>query len=430
MPNLDLIRKYANPKGDRGTPPKFVGREKIIGELESILQAAGEDPKGRTVLIEGAPGAGKTALLDELQLRWAETGVDSDSDQDQNLRLTVIEGTLETLSSPEMLAREVISAVDPELFENMRLTHSSTSQSSGSEKPSAFIAGRQVGSQTNDGISRPPDQFNLAALGMLPSNVYPLVCLFIDEIQQVEQLGKSICIGQLHRGFKNLPIVPIYAGLSDSLEKIRVASSSPRFQAGHHFTLSALGASDVATYLHALLDDCEIGYQREFSLRLAQEIYDRSDGWPQHMFTEVTALFAGLDTVGGELDQVDFARVQQTASDFRNASYAERCSMAMVDEPILLAKVLRSLPDEPMSKKEIMATVERFASELQTPIPNGLSASAYVEELLHQGVLHHERNLRLSFAIPSFRSWLIEEGESIEQRVEQQSKTNPNSGDA
>ena len=80
-PDMDGLRGFVR-RSDRGTPLHFVGREaeiRRLGEvLEDTLQAykTGDGSQtGNTQLITAAPGAGKSALLEELKENWEAKGV-------------------------------------------------------------------------------------------------------------------------------------------------------------------------------------------------------------------------------------------------------------------------------------------------------------------------------------------------------------------
>ena len=68
----EKLARWANV-GERGAPVAFAGREREIDFAISQLEAwrPGTTP-GRTVVAQGAPGAGKTALLGEIARRLPE----------------------------------------------------------------------------------------------------------------------------------------------------------------------------------------------------------------------------------------------------------------------------------------------------------------------------------------------------------------------
>ncbi len=59
---------------DRGPSKYFHGRKKILRDFHELVEDAGKMKTGTAFLIQGAPGAGKSALLDECKKRAQEKG--------------------------------------------------------------------------------------------------------------------------------------------------------------------------------------------------------------------------------------------------------------------------------------------------------------------------------------------------------------------
>ncbi len=60
---------------DRGPAQHFHGRRAILSDFRKVLEWAAQTKGGTTFLVQGAPGAGKTALLDQCeklskQVKW------------------------------------------------------------------------------------------------------------------------------------------------------------------------------------------------------------------------------------------------------------------------------------------------------------------------------------------------------------------------
>ena len=68
---------FADPTGERGETPYFHGRSGIINDFKGILSDAHLTGKGTIHLIYGAPGAGKSALVSELESVANAQGWDS-----------------------------------------------------------------------------------------------------------------------------------------------------------------------------------------------------------------------------------------------------------------------------------------------------------------------------------------------------------------
>ena len=62
---FERMRAYASDL-ERASPPVFVGRENILQELRFAAErVAADNPRGMTRVVQGVPGAGKSALCDE-----------------------------------------------------------------------------------------------------------------------------------------------------------------------------------------------------------------------------------------------------------------------------------------------------------------------------------------------------------------------------
>ena len=60
--------------GDRNEPLYFAGRKAELRKMEALLSSVKKGKVGLTRVITAAPGAGKTALLRELEVRFKKSG--------------------------------------------------------------------------------------------------------------------------------------------------------------------------------------------------------------------------------------------------------------------------------------------------------------------------------------------------------------------
>ena len=78
-PDLEGLRFFSEPS-DREPAAFFVGRADETEDIERALARAlrhaqaGQRSAGATRLIQGAPGAGKSALLAHLEKKWTQAG--------------------------------------------------------------------------------------------------------------------------------------------------------------------------------------------------------------------------------------------------------------------------------------------------------------------------------------------------------------------
>ena len=71
MDTREFLKDLVRSREDRSAPVRFAGRQDEIGLILSRADRMGDDESaGLTVIVQGAPGAGKTALLNEVSKRF------------------------------------------------------------------------------------------------------------------------------------------------------------------------------------------------------------------------------------------------------------------------------------------------------------------------------------------------------------------------
>ena len=69
-PDIEGLRNFSE-RDDRSPAPVFVGRVDALADVEgAVRRVAAGDAQGGIRLVYGAPGAGKSALLEEFAKRW------------------------------------------------------------------------------------------------------------------------------------------------------------------------------------------------------------------------------------------------------------------------------------------------------------------------------------------------------------------------
>ncbi|MCY4159586.1 MAG: ATP-binding protein [Bacteroidetes bacterium] len=99
---------------DRGPARYFHGRKKILRNFKELLRYASQNTWGTTFLIQGAPGVGKTALLEEM----ASDDLESQWDV-IDLRLADLYNPVhmaQTIGESYVTRKETITAVDARLL--------------------------------------------------------------------------------------------------------------------------------------------------------------------------------------------------------------------------------------------------------------------------------------------------------------------------
>ena len=383
-PELDGLLDFSKETA-RNSGRFFVGRK---AELALIADAAkvwmrdievGNVPFG-LVLISGAPGAGKTALLHHLL-------------QNPPPSVAALSVPLLRLSSEAELARSLKDAL-----------------TDGARRAARGM--RPIGVAANLGVAKftwALPQEAPATLGELERGLSAsrasAVMLLIDEVQTAtpEQIQ---LLSALHLGAAGIPLVPVLAGLSDAGDVLANGGISRR-AVEYDVRLGTLNAGEPAEAVRLMLDEFRVRGSDKAKHQWCREIEATSDRWPQHLKTTMTALARELLRTGGDLEQADRERTLRDAAALRTRGYEARRSPDMVDAEAVLAEFLTTTP-MPVGRRDALEALRRLLDG--DPLLN-FEAREFFGHLIHQGVLHDpDGDSRYLCPIPSFRDHLIERG--------------------
>ena len=263
-PELDGLRAFVR-EGDRNRARFFVGREAQLRDIEAACAdafagfRAGRPLAGTTRLIQGAPGAGKTALLRRFEdiatrARTERSGVFNRlfAAADRNHpRTGVMLVDVDDLGHPERLVRRIAEWLDPKKARRLRQTRS---------RSAGVRAGTPgIGASSGGTVSTGPPQGDLAELGRLfaPRDWPGPLCLMVDEIQtmQAEQVP---VLQSLHLATVGLPVVPVLAGLANARDVLARCGISRLSEDGVHM-LGCLDAGEPAEAVRRMLADSGYG---------------------------------------------------------------------------------------------------------------------------------------------------------------------------
>ncbi len=403
-PDLKGLAEFAK-RTDRRQALFFVGREAQIGQIErrcarTLAQVRRGEPaiEGPTRLLQGAPGAGKTAVLSELRQRWKARG--------RSAPVAVI-AQVDELEDPTRIAILIAEAVSPGSSKSWRTTH--TGDVSGSVGVGVADASGRAGHSTA------PDSVTLNSLRetMPPKKWRRPVCLMVDEIQDVRPVARPV-LRALHLDTLGLPIVPVYAGLGDSYQVLKNACS-PRMAEGAIHDIGALAPEEAEEAVELMLDRFRVdrtGADGIWPRRLAEA----SDRWPQHLHNGMRALAEALVTARGRLADVDGDAVATREREIRENAYSRLMSEEMKGAKTLIARIMATLPPEGAGENDIRAQILLEARPEDDPgargrrLPENMIARGFLTHLVHRGALQENARGLFSCPIPSFRSYLISQG--------------------
>ncbi len=350
-------------------------------------------PEGKTLVFQGAPGAGKTALLNHLReaLRGECDTAELDSAQ---------------INRPHIALLEVLQEIEPDKADEIKRSYQHT-----------FKGGAKavVGAGASYATTTPSQEVSTVRelMRQREEQSKPLL-LFLDEAQTAAgdlPNGKSSILPNLHAGnARNVALIA--GGLSDSEATFNRLGVS-RFGSESVRTLQPLDEENVLDALDAFLANNAFGIECDgYDMALRQLVVDESFGWPQHLTNVLRSLGEELIKVGGRLAECDLHAIQQASQARREDYYARRINT--IPSP-LLHEVISVLPKgQGTTSYTVLSAVER-AYKTHPLIEKELPYDDAYDALLHCGVLQKDTIENLTVPIPSMHDYITERTHSLKQ---------------
>ena len=424
-PDIEGMRQF-DARGDRESPDVFVGRTDIIAKLTRLLQSMESSGgiRGVSRVIQGAPGAGKTSLLSELQRRWSPDNSRfarwpanwrrGPADARTKHAPLVLNPQPDSFSDRVSLVTEVFRAMG-----GRRLT-----LPQGSESEAHRVGARGLGVQaTRTKASTQQvvgERITFRTLREHFPKWKPVIVLLVDEAQQIrpddeweDEDGRrhliNRSVAELHRGDHGLPIIPIYFGLSNTRAHIAALGAS------------RMGDATTSVLVPLSMDECvrgaretlrgyrPIGTDVELE-RWAQACAEASDGWPQHLHNNIRACCETLADAGGAMHDAPLEDAVRKGAEKRRGYYDERVESVGEHARTALAAVLQVTAKSPLERRSIVELLRKdLLEEDEVPVDRARSAAgALFERMVSVGVLEGVGGSPPGYAcpIPSFATYL------------------------
>ena len=384
-PDIDGLKIFASPilTKDRGWSPFFSGRHQEIENVELGVEGvmtrfqSGErmPASDETWLFQGPPGGGKSALLAKLEERW-----------------NVKKGDAAPIAVP-IRADHVFSQANlvAKIADALAISNNDSEASDKLEQIVSIDHGSTIsaGTEFSEGQSVVRNSRELTwetLTTLLPrKNWKRPVVLLLDEAHSLSRWKGPSEISNLHQGIHSLPIIPIFAGLSDSFEVLRDHDIS-RMAHRRRVTLWTLEQSEAEEAVKSMLDAFRVGgsNHEDWIHRIAEE----SGGWPQHLQTGMQALAKAVAENHGMFGPLegDFAdAVSEISARYRNESYEGRFDDDLAGCFGLLHAVLDA--NRPPGKslatlKGIISSHANDSKEDEYQLPEMLDASMFLNRML------------------------------------------------
>ena len=397
---------YRSRAGDRGEEPVYVGRDHIFHLVGEMVAAACEgQTDSRTVVVSGAPGAGKTAFVREVAKRWndgARPGV----------AVWLRPGAMNALR----LFRELSDVLAVPVAE--RADYYRAKEFAGDV---GLVKGKL--SETNAKVS-PGDADRIRESDEVPWSLIekrfgehlnhenPLL-LLCDEAQNMNANSEALrtFLDSLHSGDAGrsaIPLVPVFTGLSDTTEKI-VECGITRPTAGNKVTLGALSRAEAEAYALKTLVHLEADAMQNERARWAEWFVADCGGWPQHIRTQMTAVAeAMLEADTSRLRDLDAQAISDRASAFRNEYYRGRLVATGYNAcRSLVGEIVQVAGRDGVEEEHLIARALALARAYNERTEMEVSGRDIVAQSIHAGVFQATDAGLYACPIPSMREYLV-----------------------
>ncbi|MCY4303431.1 MAG: ATP-binding protein [Aestuariivita sp.] len=409
MADIESLKRFSRLK-ERDTSLFFVGRDLYIDDIKMACADAveslhqGECITSETRLFYGAPGAGKTSLLHELEKR-AQRGDFGTSTPH------VVSASHTDLNKEKELVLTIAQHLE---MDGVFRTIAEEQAGMG-----ANILNILNGSIQHTHTRHPPEATfgQLAALYRALKHQPPIL-LCVDEIQNIKPESDEM-LSLLHQGNHGLPIIPVYAGLGNSLNMLMNHGVS-RPVSGYMHSVGALAPDEAHECVQTMLTTFDVDctdVEDDWPAILAE----CSDCWPQHLHNGMRALAQELihPNINGRLSAVSLERVSTTERAFRNEAYSWRISEMISEHRTLVGHIMHQVMTSSPTREDVKQIIDDLHAHSAHSLPPEMTATGFLNHMIHRGLLQEfnpRDNPELSPAgvvtcpIPSLATYVMQFG--------------------
>ena len=362
---------------DRDIAPFFAGRRREIRKFDDALDGLTPDRRATVFRIyQGAPGCGKTSLLNHLREHHAGEAL-------------FVKVGREDLRSMDTLAACVRAAFVSALSERSQV---------------AIQAGTELAHRLKLGdlIDKVGATYTAKA-----ARKNKLV-LYMDEAQRI-QPSESDGLVELHTNGLGFPSVLLLTGLgytADGLSKAGVSRLSDEAVTN----MGAMSDYECAESTAKMLRKHGAVGSDGGRQRAAETVAKLSRGWPQHLYGAQKALCRELLRTNGVLERVDWDRVRLGSDRTRRDYYNARLSNTVLDMvPAATARIVDKMIEiRPGRMFEVEGVCEEVIAGmgLDKDPKFRTNAEEFAKALVERGVLGINPDGQYDVAIPSMLEYM------------------------
>ncbi|MCY4356283.1 MAG: hypothetical protein OXD01_02060, partial [Gammaproteobacteria bacterium] len=399
-------------RAEVGREAFFRGRDHEYGVFQNALNMLMHGRVGGgTMIFQGAPGAGKTALMLECmeavrqhstpQEHWIPVSVRPDM---LGSAPAVIEAMVEaTKQELERLDKVFPSKVYilrklKDLLQGFSSILSSRNYNVGAMAGEIEITAQSESKNTQKSLNISAEAIFRNAGGIFKNKHY---VIFVDEAQNtpISESTKAV-VSCLHEGVQGISLLTAFLGLSDTEEVMRQCGLSrpPRDRV---ITMETMSHEEATNAIQGVFDAYDFNGPDQAAW--VDELANLSQGWPQHINSVAVAAGQVIRDHGSGLQPDLLSQALELGKEKKEQYYHTRLK-ACSEDPWLykeLALAARQR-DGVLSRNEISKLTREIHDE------KGLSVNEFLINALHAGILMESKDLAKHYMIPipSFGDYL------------------------
>ncbi len=366
-PDSSYVPDYVS---DRGPTEYFHGRVRILGNFDKLLKDSMDTQTGSTFLIQGAPGAGKTALLDVLS-------ADARA-QSWNVASIKIKDLYDPISMAQSLGESYVT--DKQYAANV-----------GIHGLGGGYSRNVAGYSSVDGLLK--EEAPKEGLILVLDEAHRMNKIPVDSERHIIT-GDTLDV--IHNGELSRPVILLAAGLGPTEEAFSSLGIS-RFKGGCFVELGGLEKeSERAVIKDWLIKE---GGAKGDPTPWIDQIAQKTHGWPQHISAYGDAAAKQIQSDRGEMTAAGLDVVLRVGAERREAYYRHRAKGIDRKERCSLARLIQTVSiNDGLDQREIVEFLSREYGEVE--------AKDLFKRAVARGVLHSQDEV-YSIPIPSMQTWLI-----------------------